>query len=70
METLATELLHEVKRSAQRWFFVALAEMVIIIFMLLGFLWYMSLPIEESTTTEQTIEGVSCDDISQSLTVK
>lgn len=69
MESLATELLHEIKRSAMRWFVVAVIELVMIIIIMFGFLWYISLPIEETTTTEQSVEDVSCGDISQNITV-
>lgn len=68
MEKLATELLHEVKTSAQRWFIVAIAELVLIVLLITGFLWYMSLPVEETVTTEQSVEEVSCDTITQTIT--
>lgn len=60
-EKLATELLSELKASAKRWFIIALAELAIIISMVVGFLWYISLPIDESTTTEQTMDDVDVD---------
>ena len=41
-ETLASELLHEVKASAKRWFVIAVVELVIIIGIVAGFLWYIS----------------------------
>lgn len=50
--TLATELLREVKASARRWF-VAFCVMVILeIATICGFIWYISLPVEETTTNE------------------
>ena len=69
MESLATELLHELKRSTQRWFAIALAELVILIAVLLAFLWYISLPVEETITTDQVIEEVSGSDCSQTVTI-
>lgn len=52
-ETLATELLHELKASAKRWFIVAMVELFVIIAIVAGFLWYISLPIDEYTYYEQ-----------------
>lgn len=51
-ETLATELLREVKASARRWF-VAFCVMVgLEIATIIGFMWYISLPVDEITTEE------------------
>ena len=48
-QSLATELLHMVKQSAQRWF-VAFCIMVgVEICTIVGFLWYISLPVDEVT---------------------
>lgn len=50
--TLATELLREVKSSARRWF-VAFCVMVILeVATICGFIWYISLPIEETSTND------------------
>ena len=46
-QPLATELIKELRASNRRWFIVALAELGIIIAIVIGFLWYISLPIEE-----------------------
>lgn len=46
-EKLATELLHEVKASAIRWFYAFLIMCVIEICTIAGFLWYISLPTDE-----------------------
>ena len=48
-QTLATELLHELKASAKRWFIIAVIELFVIIAMAGGFVWYLSLP-ERSAT--------------------
>lgn len=44
---LATELLKEVQISAKRWFIIAIVELLIILSMAGGFIWYLSLPIDE-----------------------
>lgn len=50
--TLATEILHELKLSAKRWFIAFLIMLGIEIATIGGFLWYLSLPTEESVTVE------------------
>lgn len=48
--SLATELLHEVKASAKRWF-VAFIVVLCLWFATIGaFLWYISLPVEVTDT--------------------
>ena len=54
-EKLATELLHEIKASAKRWFIIALVELFIILGIVGGFIWYITLPVDESTVT--TVEN-------------
>ena len=44
---LATELLKEVQISAKRWFIIAIVELLLILSMAGGFVWYLSLPIDE-----------------------
>lgn len=46
-QPLATELIRELRASNRRWFIIAIIELVIIIAVVLGFLWYISLPIDE-----------------------
>lgn len=48
--SLASELLHEVKASARRWFIIALIELGLILSMAAGFVWYVTLPVEETLT--------------------
>ena len=56
-ETLATELLHELKASNRRWF-IAFIVVLALWFLTIGvFIWYVSLPVEE-----YTIEQESSDD--------
>lgn len=46
-ETLATELLHEIKMSAKRWFIAFCVMVVLEVITIVGFMWYLSLPVEE-----------------------
>lgn len=57
-ESLATELLHELRASAKRWFIIAIVELVIIIGIVAGFLWYISLPTEEVSYTTQDMQDI------------
>lgn len=53
--SFATELLREVKTSARRWF-VAFCVMVMLeVATIIGFIWYISLPTDESDVTSQEI---------------
>lgn len=38
--------------ALKRWFIIAMVELVILLATIIGFLWYISLPIEETTTVE------------------
>lgn len=58
-QSLATELLHEVKLSARRWFIAFLVMVVVEVGTIVGFMWYISLPVEETTYTyDQNVEEV------------
>ena len=46
-ENLATELLHELKATSKRWFIAFCIMVVLEIVTIAGFLWYISLPVEE-----------------------
>lgn len=48
-QTLATELLHELKLSAKRWFIAFCVMIVLEIATIGGFMWYLSLPPDEVT---------------------
>lgn len=63
-DTLATELLKELKASAKRWFIISMVELAMMILLALGFLWYISLPVEEGITT-QTVDNVDTSDVRQ-----
>ena len=50
--TLATEILREVRASARRWFIAFLVMLGIEIATISGFLWYISLPVDEQVSVE------------------
>ena len=47
--TLATEIFKELKASARRWFIAFLIMVGVEICTIAGFLWYISLPVDEVT---------------------
>ena len=49
---LATELLHELKLHSRRWFIAFVIMVVIEALTITGFLWYLSLPVDETVTIE------------------
>ena len=60
---LATELLHEVKASAKRWFIAFLVMCGVEAATIAGFLYYISLPIEEYNI-EQDADNNSFNNVS------
>lgn len=50
--TLATEMLREVQKSARRWFTAFIVMVILEAATVAGFLWYISLPIDESISIE------------------
>lgn len=48
-DTLASELLHEVKMSCKRWFIAFIVMVVMEVLTVAGFMWYISLPTDEVT---------------------
>lgn len=50
--TLATEMLREMQRSARRWFIAFVIMIILEAVTVAGFLWYISLPVEECVTVE------------------
>lgn len=52
-ETLATEMLKELKANNKRLFIIAIIELVIIVSIAGIFVWYINQPIEEIVTYEQ-----------------
>lgn len=64
--SFATELLREVKSSARRWFIAFCIMVMLEVGTIVGFLWYISLPVEETTTDiEQDADDVDGDNFKQ-----
>ena len=55
--SFATELLREVKTSARRWFIAFCVMVILEVATIIGFIWYISLPTEETTQTEYSQEA-------------
>lgn len=55
-QTLATELLRELKASNRRWFIAFLIALTFWIATIGAFLWYISIPIDE-ISVEQSVDG-------------
>lgn len=64
--SLAYELLVELKHSAKRWFIAFCVMVVLEIATIIGFMWYISLPVEESYTEYQQ----DADDNSRNLIIQ
>lgn len=56
-EKLATELLHELKMSAKRWFIAFCILVVLELVTIGGFMWYITLPIDEVNTVVENDDG-------------
>lgn len=64
--SFATELLREVKSSARRWFIAFCVMVMLEVATIVGFLWYISLPVEETTTDiEQDADDDDGDNFKQ-----
>lgn len=50
MDSFASDLLHEVKVNSKRWFIAFCVMVAVEIATIFGFMWYISLPVEESET--------------------
>lgn len=50
--TLATEMLKELKASSKRWFTAFIIMLAVEVATVAGFLWYISLPVDETVTVE------------------
>ncbi len=55
--SLATEMLHELKLNARRWFIIAIIELVLLVGSNIAWLIYES-QYETTTTDEQVIEDI------------
>ena len=57
-KSLASELLHELKTTCKRWFIAFIIMVGVEVATIVGFLWYISLPVEvEDTRYEQQAEN-------------
>lgn len=63
-KTLATELLHEVKASAKRWFIAFCIMVILEVLTIVGFMWYISLPVEEVSYTQE-MDDIDGDNVRQ-----
>lgn len=63
-ERFATELLKEIKANAKRWFIAFCVMIAVEIATIFGFLWYITLPVEEGTL-EQTVDNIDESHITQ-----
>lgn len=52
-KTLASELMHELKMSAKRWFYAFILMCCLEVCTIGGFLWYISLPIDDVTVENE-----------------
>ena len=52
--TLATELLHELKKTSKRWFIAFLVVLALWFATIAGFIWYITLPVETATIEMET----------------
>ena len=56
-QTLAIEIFKELKASARRWFYAFVLMLFVDILTIGGFLWYISLPIDEQQVEIENDEG-------------
>ena len=54
---LAIELMHELKAASKRWFIAFLVVLGLWLATIGGFIWYISLPVEETTSTDISQEA-------------
>lgn len=59
---LATELMHELKAASKRWFIAFLVVLGLWFATIGAFIWYISLPVEETTTTSTDISQEADDE--------
>lgn len=67
-ETLAAELLQELKASSKRWFIAFCTMVGVELATIGGFLWYISLPVEEYTEEyTQEAEDINNSELQQTI---
>ena len=50
-ESLATEMLRELKANSKRWFIISIIELVLLLFTITIFIAYLNTPVEDTTET-------------------
>ena len=55
--SIAYMLIKDARDNAKRWFIIAIAELIAIIAIVAGMIWYNSLPAEEYTVSVENDEG-------------
>lgn len=65
-ETLATEMLREIKATSRRWFIAFIVTLCLWFATIVGFIWYITLPVEDTTYT-QTVDDIDESEITQSI---
>lgn len=60
---LATELMHELKAASKRWFIAFLVVLGLWFATIGAFIWYISLPVEETTDIAQEADNDSYNQI-------
>ena len=66
---LATELMHELKANAKRWFIAFVVMVVLELLTIVGFIAYCSLPVEEGVVTQE-MQDIQGEGISQNVVPK
>ena len=61
LEGILTHFTIIIKRQTR----IIIALIVAIVLIVAGFLWYITLPVEETTTTTQTVDGIEASTINQ-----
>ena len=65
-ETLATEMLREIKATSRRWFIAFIVTLCLWFATIVGFIWYITLPVEDTTYT-QTVDDIDESEITQNI---
>lgn len=65
-ETLATEMLREIKATSKRWFIAFIVTLCLWFATIVGFIWYITLPVEDTTYT-QTVDDIDESEITQNI---
>ena len=65
-ETLATEMLREIKATSKRWFIAFIVTLCLWFATIIGFIWYITLPVEDTTYT-QTVDDIDESEITQNI---